>query len=305
MKDMCEKNYWIHAVSPLHIGTGRGIGYIDLPIAREKVTGWPYIPGSAVKGVIADYFGADLESRKNDASSYKKAAFGLASSDFEATENAGSIVFSDAVIVCLPVRSFYGTFAWITSPFALARIKRAAKLEIPEVKTKECALVCSDNSGSDNSVCANGDKIYLEDIDLNVDKNELVSKWAELIAGRVFSGNKDWEEWQEIFIKRFVVVDDNIFTFLCETGTEVNARIMIKNELKTAAEGALWYEESLPVETILSGIVWCDKVYEKKEEISPKQLMNKFCNGELQLQLGGKASIGKGIVRCIFYGGEQ
>ena len=55
--------YWIHTITPLHVGAGKGLGYIDLPIAREKVTNWPYIPGSSVKGVISDYYGADEESR--------------------------------------------------------------------------------------------------------------------------------------------------------------------------------------------------------------------------------------------------
>ena len=45
-------NYWIHAVTPLHVGAGRGLGYIDMPIAREKATNWPYIPGSSIKGVM-------------------------------------------------------------------------------------------------------------------------------------------------------------------------------------------------------------------------------------------------------------
>ena len=55
---MNEKIYWLHAITPLHVGAGRGLGYIDMPIAREKVTSWPYVPGSSIKGVIAEHFGA-------------------------------------------------------------------------------------------------------------------------------------------------------------------------------------------------------------------------------------------------------
>ena len=43
-----------HALSPLHAGTGQGIGVIDLPIAREKATGIPYLPGSSLKGTLRD-----------------------------------------------------------------------------------------------------------------------------------------------------------------------------------------------------------------------------------------------------------
>ena len=46
--------YWLHALSPTHAGIGRGVGYIDLPIDRDGVTGWPIIRGSAFKGVWAD-----------------------------------------------------------------------------------------------------------------------------------------------------------------------------------------------------------------------------------------------------------
>ena len=48
--------YWLHALSPTHVGIGRGVGYIDLPIDRDGVTGWPIIRGSGFKGVWADYY---------------------------------------------------------------------------------------------------------------------------------------------------------------------------------------------------------------------------------------------------------
>jgi len=45
---------FVHALSPLHAGTGQGSGVIDLPIAREKATGLPFVPGSSLKGVLRD-----------------------------------------------------------------------------------------------------------------------------------------------------------------------------------------------------------------------------------------------------------
>ncbi len=44
--------YWLHTLSPTHAGIGRGVGYIDLPIDRDGVTGWPIIRGSAFKGGV-------------------------------------------------------------------------------------------------------------------------------------------------------------------------------------------------------------------------------------------------------------
>ena len=111
------RSYWIHALSPLHVGAGRGIGFIDLPLVRESLTGFPYVPGSAVKGVMADHHNATDEARK---SGIVGQAFGSGGE----TSNSGSIVFMDARLVCLPVRSVYGTFAWCTSPIVLQRLQR-------------------------------------------------------------------------------------------------------------------------------------------------------------------------------------
>ena len=93
------------------------------------------------------------------------------------------------------------------------------------------------------------------------------------------------------------MVSDDLFTFLCESGTEVNAHIRINSKTGIVETGALWYEESLPVETILTGRIWCDKVFVK--DITEQDLFD-FCRKNLTLQIGGKASTGKGLVQCIF-----
>jgi len=114
--------YWLHELTPLHVGTGQGTGFIDLPIMREKTTCWPLVPGSSVKGVLADYHQATAEGREKDAS--LRAAFGRADNSEVDKDNAGSLVFTDARMVCLAVRSVFGTFAWVSSPLALRRFQR-------------------------------------------------------------------------------------------------------------------------------------------------------------------------------------
>ncbi len=282
---MNEKIYWLHAITPLHVGAGRGLGYIDMPIVREKVTAWPYIPGSSIKGVIADHFGASEEDeRKKD--THLKAAFGTSGSDNDCA--AGALVFTDANILCLPVRSFFGTFAWVSSPFCLKRAGISANL--PNFPKESDAFI------AENSALADDDgKIYLEDLDINTQKINETGRIANEIAGAVFSGN---EEWRRIFAERFAVVSDDLFTFLCESGTEVNAHIRINSKTGIVETGALWYEESLPVETILTGRIWCDKVY--VNGVNPEDLFERFCGKNLTLQIGGKASTGKGLIQCIF-----
>ena len=149
-----------------------------------------------------------------------------------------------------------------------------------------------------------GTKLYLEDLDLDCTKSKEADGCAELIAGAVFADRPDW---QAIFRERLAIVSDDIFTFLCEAGTEVSAHIRIDEDSGTVAGGALWYEEALPVETLLAGTVWCDRVYRSKEnekgangDLTKEKLLENFCSRPLALQIGGKASTGKGQVRCLF-----
>ena len=143
---------------------------------------------------------------------------------------------------------------------------------------------------------AGGATIYLEDLDLESAASDAAGALAGEIAARVFEGD---DGWQEAFKERFAVVDDDVFTFLCESGTEVNPHIRIDEKTGVVAAGALWYEEALPAETILTGQVWCDKVY-GAGDVLKEDLLELYCFGTLPLQVGGKASTGKGQVRCVF-----
>ncbi len=118
---------FLHALSPLHAGTGQGIGAIDLPIAREKATNIPYLPGSSLKGVLRD--------RASDW--HKDTLFAVFGPDTEsASEHAGAVQVGDAKLLLLPVRSLCGVFALVTSPYLLERFRREAGmvgLQVPGV----------------------------------------------------------------------------------------------------------------------------------------------------------------------------
>ena len=118
--------YWLHALTPTHAGIGRGVGYIDLPIDRDGVTGWPIIRGSGFKGVWADYYTQRANRKDRKKNKLLRAAFGIAGD--ENNSNAGALIPTDARLVCLPIRSFRGTFAWCTSPFCLQMLRRTHEL---------------------------------------------------------------------------------------------------------------------------------------------------------------------------------
>lgn len=290
------KIYWLQTISPLHVGAGRGVGFVDMPVIREKATEWPYVPGSSVKGVLRDYFDPKKDPKTVET------VFGQQKSDD--LSNAGSLVMTDAHIVCLPVRSLYGTFAYVTSPLVLTRLARDMKAagytslpKLPSLpgrgdgKEPENALITRDSA-----IAMNG-KVFLEDLDFST-KETGAQEWAETLSKLVFP---DDATWQGIFKSRFTIIPDDTFTFLANTATEVTPHIAIDSESKTVARQALWYEESLPSETILAGIAWCDRVFGNKS-LTPEEILRDFCTAPLNLQIGGRATVGKGRVRCSFSG---
>ncbi len=166
--------YWLHTLSPTHAGTGRGVGYIDLPIDRDGVTGWPILRGSGFKGVWADHHGATDDARKKDP--LLKAAFGFAGENNDS--NSGALIPTDAKIVCLPVRSFRGTFAWATSPLCLQMLERTltlagAKIDKPAPKELDDTMA----HHTATTALAEGKSIYLEDLDFTAQKCDTATAW--------------------------------------------------------------------------------------------------------------------------------
>ncbi len=292
------KMYWVHALTPLHVGAGQGAGFIDLPVAREKATGWPFVAGSSVKGVIADHHAAAANSRQGDAA--KMAAFGTEGH----VGNAGALAFSDARLICLPVRSYSGTFAWATSPMALRRLARdliaagTPSPPLPNLAPNDTTRVMVPDAPA--SVLTHGTRCFFDDLDFGVAPDTNTGQWASALAGRAFPA-----DWQAVFMERFVVVSDTVFDSLSETATQVDARVQIDSSTGTSAGKMLWYEESLPPESLLAGIVRCDRVFtaQGRSAIVTADINTRFCTDEASVQMGGKASVGRGRVRVAFSSG--
>lgn len=306
-----KRIYWLHALSPTHAGIGRGVGYIDLPIDRDGVNGWPIIRASAFKGVWADHHRATKEAREKDP--LLRAAFGIADGD---NSNSGALIPTDAQLVGLPIRSFRGTFAWCTSPLCLQMLWRTLHLaQVPNLPPAPSDLAETTAHHAEESALVEDGRIFLEDLDFTARKCSTAQDWANSIAAWVFPDKDD--PWREQFRKRFVVLPDSVFDFLCETGTEVHTRVKIDEHNKVVETGKLWTEESMPAETILAGIVQCERIFQKNGakdgSIKPDDLMKQFATtsdprNPLVLQLGGKATVGRGQMRCVFTsldGGSQ
>ena len=281
--------YYLHALSALHVGTGQGAGVIDLPIAREKASHLPYVPGSGLKGVLRE----ELRPEDNAGKPRWEALFGPERIQDD-NGFAGALTVNDARLLCLPVRSLEGTFAWATCPFVLARYAREAQWlslgtpNISDLPNDETASVTTD------SVLTHQDKLVLEDLDLATGKTAV--EWAKHFAEAVFASDPDW---QTLFKQRFAILPDGVFDFLAETATEVRARIRIDPERRTVAKGALWYEENLPAESILYGVVGAERARHKDINATAEDMLRDIPQGPIRLQLGGKASVGRGQILWI------
>lgn len=281
---------FLHALSPLHAGTGQGSGIIDLPIAREKATGLPYLPGSSLKGTLRGL--CDPRERRR--------IFGPETTEMQ-TDNhhASSIQFSDQRLLLLPVRSLAGIFAWITCPYILhrfARDIRDAELTPPDQpvpsldREEQCALA------SEQSKLLIDTDVYLEELHLTENAYSAgAGAWAAWIAQYVFPRDDDW---QTMLKDRFCVVHDDIFSFLLETATEITARIKLQAETKTVEDGGLWYEEALPVETILAGIALATPTVASGLKTNEVFTVLRKLTGTT-LQFGGKATVGRGLCRVL------
>lgn len=298
---------FVHALSPLHAGIGQGAGVIDLPIAREKATGLPFLPGSSLKGA--------LRALCEDQSTRTK-VFGpdTASSDPN-SDYASSIQFSDQRLLLLPIRSLAGTFAWVTSPYVLRRLVRdlqdiqlsPGQPGIPDPKEMECYI-----AQNKSKITLDRTKVYLEDLDLIVrnpsaqnqflqnpnaqnQTQDATALWATWIGQKVFPTDT---LWQQMLAERFCIIHDDVFNFLIDTATEITTRIKLKEGTKTVDTdtGGLWYEEALPTETILYGLVLATPVNAAK--MTPQKVLTELTAlMSKTVQLGGKATVGRGICR--------
>lgn len=276
---MDAKLLFVQALSPLHAGTGQGIGVIDLPISREKSTQIPMVPGSSLKGVFRDncpqgqpcveIFGSDPGA---------------------ATLSAGAVTFTDARLLLIPIRSLRGVFAWVTSPLLLQRLTRDAQdvkglpalpASIPLPPAEGCLVAPGSALKMQNN------QVVLEDLQLTCAENKDVEAWAAWFGQTFFAA----DQLGASIKARLCIVPDDILSFLLETATEIAARIRIDDEKKTVAQGALWYEESLPAETVLVSLVvaaWKkDEAFKVISQIAEKPL-----------QIGGKATVGRGLCKA-------
>lgn len=283
----------LHAISPVHAGAGSATGAVDLPVQRERHTGWPHIQASGVKGAFRDHcervwMQRDIEIDLEVKEDKKKRAIELGNRIFGRSEGkksqAGAVAFSDARLLAFPVRSSAAPFVWVMCPALLKRLAR------------DLVLTGLDDGGiaqakvaSDDYYCLRGGitgKVILEDICLRQQENDC----PEL--GNIFSNLVP-------DVERLLLIPDDHFSFLMETATEVQAQIKIQAETGTTQAGSLRYQELLPADSVLYTLVFFgDERAEKENMIVLDTLKNAVKDAvATHIQLGGDLTLGRGIFK--------
>lgn len=280
----------LHCLSPLHAGVGQGTDAVDLAIARERGTSFPYLPGSSLKGSLR---------AKASLAKHPETTKIFGPETDKADEHAGAIAFGDAGLLCLPVRSVRGTFAYVTSPYIVARLTRDLKQvgkslpNAPSIEAPSAACITSDSLLNDDKK-----RVYFEDLDFQVEGN--CDAVATAIAELVFPDKSQ----QSLFKRRFCIVHDDVMQFLTTHATDIVTRVSLETETKTAAKGQLWTEENLPSESILTSLlVHLPHNHSKASHADVFALIEELV--ETELQLGGKSTVGRGRTQAIVAGGAQ
>lgn len=285
-----SKPFLLHAISSVHAGAGGELGIVDLPIQREKHTGFPKIESSTLKGAIrASIHGMD--------EALETLLFGTRKNNTD-NHGASAVSFSDARTLLFPVKSMRNIFAYVTAPSVLQRFNHECKIyghdiSLPIPKENTCSsnkLQVSDNT-----------HVVLEEYAYEIEVDEETALLGEKLELILFPDGNDG------YLKeRLIVLTDDDFTDFVKLSTEVNARIKInpKTGVVDKDSGALFYEENLPPETILYGFVFTsDTRQQSANELTAKQVLEKLTNGEMfpeVFQLGGNTTIGRGLLTRTF-----
>lgn len=272
------------AQTSIHAGTGSNVGVIDLPIQREGHSGYPCIFGSAMKGALRTRAEAEISAAS------VKAVFGPDTNN--ASDHAGALMVSDARLLLLPIRSLTSQFKWVTCPDLLKRFQRDAKrFAIP---LGSFVVPAVEGEAAKVPVQSNTDVLFLEEYRFAATSENSLE---EIIVDLAKLMKRD--DAKEALQKQLVVVSDDMFAHLCQHATPVNAHIAIDSATKTVRNGALWYEETLPPETLLYVGLSAVNARAKDAEMPATatailDAVTGLFKGKPWLQVGGNETVGMG-----------
>ncbi|MBX5492949.1 MAG: type III-B CRISPR module RAMP protein Cmr4 [Chloroflexi bacterium] len=287
---------FIYVETPLHAGTGRGLGAVDLPIQRERTTGYPLVQASSLKGRLR------AEAQRRQVPDLT-AIFGPEVGN--ASEHAGALAVGDARLLLFPVRSLAGVFAWTTSVDTLARFQRAAALaghalpwSLPTAPAPASVLVSGDDLVA-------GDHVVLEEFSFQPERSQAlpaIGQWLadNALPARPAQGDDPYAYWRAALPRKLCVLPEDAFRDFALYATEVQTHVRLDRDTKTVEQGGLWTTESLPPDTLLYAPLLASPSRNGAKLTASAILQRVADMGAERTQLGGDETTGQGIVALRF-----
>ncbi len=309
---------FFYTETPLHVGCGEGLGAIDLPIQRERMSELPVVPGSAVKGALREVFRGQKHSSDEQDKQDEQDLFGPPPPKPDAPEEPkfqGALVVTDARLLLLPVRTVYGGWAWVTAPMVLERFARDHVLaghappkwmnlqlpEQPRSKSPVALRFCEKPV-----IAAPNGAVILED-------THYTTQAAPREAGEALVNDlkqalpkePSYEPLRNRLKDQLIVLPDTEFKHWAKHATEVVTRVRIDDETGTVAKGALWTEESLPAESLLWSLTMVGDS-RKRDKRTRQNLAKALADGlKPKIFLGGDRTIGRGLCALQLCGAKE
>lgn len=292
--------------TPLHAGSGSDLGIIDLPIQREKHTGFPKIESSGLKGSLREAF--EKTTNIDQITIHKVFGYDSDSADNRvktaipegSREYSGCLTLTDARLLLFPVKSQKGVFAWITCNRVLSRFFQEMAEICKGTTLPTVTHIAEGSVGNGATIFVDVAKtvVGLEEYQYSgCSENSQINTLGTWLATNLFYANPKLKYWDDKIKTDIIVLSDDDFADFVQHSTEVVTRTKINNETGTVSDTALFTEEYLPAESILYSIALFSPEF--KNSGLDQAAVAKFYNDYLPtiFQIGGNTTIGKGIVR--------
>lgn len=295
------KPFYMFVNTPLHAGTGNEIGIIDMPIQREKHTGFPKIEASTLKGCLR----ADIEKRLKEKKEIIELLFG--SSTQGDNSNAGAIGITDARLLLFPVKSLKNIFAWITCPMVLEKFRSELSLAGIELGFE---LPGAGTVPENSTLVIDNNVVILEEYTFDVKKDTLCGQLAKWLSENILPNGEAYEYWRTKITRDIVVLPDEDYRDFVNISTELAVRIRINPATGTVESKALFTEEYIPCDSVLYSLVFSGSLFTEDNE-KKKLLIGTYYEGQNEAEavmscfesvfptifsVGGNSTLGKGIV---------
>lgn len=291
-------------ITASHFGVGRAPGTVDLPIARDPI-GYPIIPASGLKGALKNACAKgsiDGESGRVNCGEAKCCCCLFGPEPGESGSGASAASLTDFVLFAMPVPSPSHGWLYATTPFLLMRA--ASLLDSMGKGDLAEKLVSVANE-------ALSSPIFLGTTQSNTEVRVLGKKYKVKSP----SSSIELPNLPGLASKisyRLLIVPDEDGPAVIDRGIMRYWRVKLNHETKTVDKkfGALWSEEYIPAGAVFVGgiaLVGSRNSYCKErgenvaEECFNEITEDLFGNGSKgrAIFVGGKESIGKGLVRIV------